>query len=98
MDTISTVLFPCSYACTKSGYVFEIHFKRIAVRRVWHLLPGNEGVGVAINALCVHEAFCVTGSEDGLLRLWPLDFSSVFMEAGGPAPVLQSNSQEAHNA
>ena len=38
--------------------------------------------GVAINALHLHEAFCVTGSEDGLLRVWPLDFSAVFMEAG----------------
>lgn len=38
--------------------------------------------GVAIQALYLHEAFCVTGSEDGMLRVWPLDFSAVFMEAG----------------
>ena len=24
----------------------------------------------------------MTGSEDGMLRVWPLDFSAVFMEAG----------------
>ncbi len=72
-----------SYACTKNGYLFEIHYKRIAVKRVWHLLPGSTpgGVGVAIHALGLHEAFCVTGSEDGVLRLWPLDFSSSFLEA-----------------
>ena len=52
------------------------------MRRVWHLLPSNTTGGVAINALCLHEAFCVTGSEDGFLRLWPLDFSGVFLEAG----------------
>ena len=71
----------CSYACTKNGHLFEFHYKRIAVKRVWHLLPGYSG-GVTINALYLHEAFCVTGSEDGVLRLWPLDFSTVFLEAG----------------
>ena len=70
-----------SYACTRSGHLFEFHYKKIAVKRVWHLLPGDVG-GVAINSLYLHEAFCVTGSEDGLLRLWPWDFSSVFLEAG----------------
>ena len=70
-----------SYACTRSGHLFEFHYKKIAVKRVWHLLLGDGG-GVAINSLYLHEAFCVTGSEDGLLRLWPWDFSSVFLEAG----------------
>ena len=77
----------CSYACTTSGHLFEIHYKRITVLRVWHLLPKSGGV--AINALHMHEAFCVTGSEDGLLRVWPLDFSAVFMEAGNK-PVLRT--------
>ena len=56
------------------------------------LLPtgGREGVGgevtsefgIGINCICVNEAFCVTGSDDGYLRLWPLDFSGVILEAG----------------
>ena len=50
------------------------------------MLPASGGV--AINALHVHEAFCVTGSEDGLLRVWPLDFSAVFMEAGKSCVIL----------
>ena len=29
----------------------------------------------------------MTGSEDGMLRVWPLDFSVVFMEAGESATV-----------
>ena len=40
------------------------------------------GVGIAINCMSVNQSFCVTGSEDGYLRLWPLDFSNVFLEAG----------------
>ena len=69
------------YGCTKSGHVFEIHYKTITVKRTWHVLPSNTG-GVSIRALVVHEVFCVTGSDDGVLRVWPPDFSTVFMEAG----------------
>lgn len=81
------VYYPlCSYACTKSGHVFEIHYSSVSLGRVWHLLPGNDSVEkegcVAITALCLHEAFAVTGSEDGVLRVWPTDFSSVFLEGG----------------
>ena len=61
--------------------MFEIHYSSVSLKRVWHLLPGNGG-GVAITALCLHEAFSVTGSEDGILRVWPADFSSPFLEAG----------------
>lgn len=32
--------------------------------------------------MSVNEAFCITGSDDGYLRLWPLDFSGVILEAG----------------
>ena len=31
--------------------------------------------------ISVNEAFCVTGSDDQYLRVWPLDFSEFFMEA-----------------
>ena len=64
--------------------MFEIHYKSISLRRVWHMLPGNgsEAGGVALTSLCLHEAFGVTGSEDGLVRVWPSDFSAVFLEAG----------------
>lgn len=35
----------------------------------------------AIYSISVNEAFCVTGSEDTFLRVWPLDFQEFFMEA-----------------
>lgn len=34
-----------------------------------------------IYSISVNEAFCVTGSEDQFLRVWPLDFTEFFMEA-----------------
>ena len=78
-----TTSHPHSYACTRSGHLFEIHYKTIVVKRVWQPLPSNtkEG-GAAINVLALHAAFCVTGSEDGVLRVWPPDWSAVYLEAG----------------
>lgn len=34
----------------------------------------------AINSLAVTEGFCITGSGDRRLRVWPLEFSEFFME------------------
>ncbi|XP_072042911.1 WD repeat-containing protein 90-like [Amphiura filiformis] len=79
------------YACTKSGHIFEIDYERVSVTHIRRLLPAGKemkeketfksGTGIAINAMCVNESFCVTGSDDGYLRLWPLDFKNVFLEA-----------------
>ncbi|MBW00007.1 WD repeat-containing protein 90, partial [Eschrichtius robustus] len=50
----------------------------------------SSGPGIAISSLSVSQAKCAVGSEDGYLRLWPLDFSSVLLEAGlgGHRPTL----------
>ena len=61
--------------------MFEVHYRKIYVSRVWQLLPSNP-TATPINAMVIHEAFCVTGSEDGMLRVWPLDFSNVILEIG----------------
>jgi len=37
--------------------------------------------------MCVNESFCVTGSDDGYLRVWPLDFKHVLLEAQHDGPV-----------
>ncbi|CAN9508568.1 unnamed protein product [Ophioblennius macclurei] len=88
------------FACTKSGHIFEIDYSGVAVRNVRRLSPSqqrhaerrekwtfNTGPGIAINSISVSSSFCATGSEDGFLRLWPLDFSSVFLEAEHEGPV-----------
>ncbi|RLN53867.1 hypothetical protein BBJ28_00008012 [Nothophytophthora sp. Chile5] len=41
----------------------------------------------SINCLSVNEGFCVTGSDDGFLRVWPLDFTDFFLEAQHEAGV-----------
>nr|XP_034986517.1 WD repeat-containing protein 90 isoform X1 [Zootoca vivipara] len=88
------------FVCSRSGHVLEINYKNVAVRNARRLLPSegqhshrrekqtfNSGPGIALNSICLSSTFCATASEDGYLRLWPLDFSEVFLEAEHPSPV-----------
>ncbi|XP_016889554.1 WD repeat-containing protein 90 isoform X2 [Cynoglossus semilaevis] len=88
------------FASSRSGHIFEIDYSRVVVRNVRRLLPAQQqhldrrekwtfstGPGIAINSISVSSSFCATGSEDGFLRLWPLDFSAVFLEAEHEGPV-----------
>ncbi|KAJ7305716.1 hypothetical protein JRQ81_010082 [Phrynocephalus forsythii] len=85
------------FVCSRSGHVLEIDYKAVAVRNARRLLPPetrhghrrekqtfHSGPGIALNGICLSPSFCATASEDGYLRLWPLDFSEVFLEAGAP--------------
>ncbi|XP_033117799.1 WD repeat-containing protein 90-like isoform X4 [Anneissia japonica] len=83
-------------ACTRSGHIFEIDHARVSVAHVRRLLPVDKtkekstfrsGSGISLNCMCVNASFCATGSDDGMLRLWPLDFSSVYLEAEHEGPV-----------
>ncbi|XP_077172586.1 WD repeat-containing protein 90 isoform X2 [Paroedura picta] len=88
------------FVCSRSGHVLEIDYKNVAVRNARRLLPActphshrrekqtfNSGPGIALNSICLSSSFCATASEDGYLRLWPLDFSEVFLEAEHDNPV-----------
>ncbi|XP_076793216.1 WD repeat-containing protein 90 isoform X2 [Arvicanthis niloticus] len=88
------------FVCSHSGHILEIDHQRMAVQHVRRLLPAQSpgvpltekqnfsmGSGIAISSLSVSTATCAVGSEDGYLRLWPLDFSSVLLEAEHDGPV-----------
>ncbi|KAL6095179.1 wdr90 [Pungitius sinensis] len=88
------------FASSRSGFIFEIDYSRVVIGNVRRLLPAqqqhanhrekltfNTGRGIAINSISVSSSFCFTGSEDGFLRLWPHDFSTVFLEAEHEGPV-----------
>ena len=60
---------------SKHGMVFQINYQSESLEATYQT---NDS---AIFAIAVNEAFCVTGSEDTYLRVWPLDFSEFFMEA-----------------
>uniref|UniRef100_A0A3P9HM39 WD repeat-containing protein 90 n=1 Tax=Oryzias latipes TaxID=8090 RepID=A0A3P9HM39_ORYLA len=91
---------PYRFACSRSGHIFEIDYGRVSVKTIRGLLPSqqqhasrrekwtfNTGPGIAINSISVSSSFCATGCEDGFMRLWPLDFSAVFLEAEHEGPV-----------
>ncbi|XP_070962859.1 WD repeat-containing protein 90 [Oncorhynchus clarkii lewisi] len=88
------------FASSRSGHILEIDYGSVAIKNVRRLLPAQQphsqrrekqtfgmGLGIAVNSISVSSAFCATGSEDGFLRLWPLDFSTVFLEAEHEGPV-----------
>ncbi|XP_073915856.1 WD repeat-containing protein 90 isoform X2 [Castor canadensis] len=88
------------YVCSRSGHILEIDHQSMAVQCTRRLLPTqtpgdpfpqkqtfNSGLGIAISSLSVSPTMCVVGSEDGYLRLWPLDFSSVLLEAEHDGPI-----------
>ncbi|XP_065392725.1 WD repeat-containing protein 90 isoform X6 [Macaca fascicularis] len=88
------------FVCSRSGHILEIDCQCMVVRHARRLLPTqtlggphpqkqtfSTGPGIAISSLSLSPAMCAVGSADGYLRLWPLDFSSVLLEAEHEGPV-----------
>ncbi|KAM3859558.1 LOW QUALITY PROTEIN: WD repeat-containing protein 90 [Diretmus argenteus] len=83
------------FASSRSGHILEIDYSRVVIKNVRRLRHShrreqgtlNTGPGIAVNSISLSSTFCATGSEDGFLRLWPLDFSAVFLEAEHEGPV-----------
>ena len=59
------------YASTAGGAVFQINYTDRALECIYQLHSG------AIHCMRFNEGFCVTGSADRHLRVWPLDFSGM---------------------
>ncbi|KAM7038912.1 WD repeat-containing protein 90 isoform 2-T2 [Acridotheres tristis] len=87
------------FVCSRSGHVLEVDYKNVCVRSARRLLPAqprgdgeeqagsSSGPGIAINSISMSLTFCATGSEDGYMRLWLLDFSAAVLEAEHEASV-----------
>jgi WD40 repeat protein len=60
---------------SKHGMVFQVNYQNETLEASYKT---NDG---AIFAIAVNDAFCVLGSEDTYVRVWPLDFQEFFMEA-----------------
>ncbi|RLN57507.1 hypothetical protein BBJ28_00020098 [Nothophytophthora sp. Chile5] len=69
------------YVASSLGTLLVVDYDSRQVLCVYQLHDAS------INCLSVNEGFCVTGSDDGFLRVWPLDFTDFFLEAQHEAGV-----------
>ena len=69
------------FVSTMAGSVFQIHGPTRTLQCIYQVHSG------AINSIVVNESFCVTGSDDAYVRVWPLDFSDYFLEAHHDASI-----------
>ncbi|KAF0688280.1 Aste57867_20150 [Aphanomyces stellatus] len=70
------------YVASTHGTVLVVDYDTMALTCVYKLHDGP------IRGLRVNEGFCVTGSDDGFLRVWPLDFTDFYLEAQHDAGVV----------
>ncbi len=67
---------------SKLGFLFQINYFSRELEGVFKVHESS------LCAISVSAGFCVTGSEDSYLRVWPLDFSEYFLEAKHEGVVL----------
>lgn len=70
------------FVVSNQGMLFQINYETTELEGVLQLHD------LGINAIIVTEGYCVTGSDDSFLRVWPLDFSEYLLEARHEGPVV----------
>jgi WD40 repeat protein len=70
------------YISTGAGALYQISPSSRLIECIYQLHNS------AINSIFINEGMCVTASDDGFIRVWPLDFSDFFLEAEHESPVL----------
>ena len=63
------------FVSSVSGSVYQINYGLRCVECIYQLHNS------AINSIDINEGFCVTGSDDKYVRVWPTDFSDYVLEA-----------------
>ena len=63
------------YVGSNGGCIFQVACNNQELEAVYKVQDSS------ILSLAVNEAFCATGSKDGYLRIWPVDFSEFLIEA-----------------
>ena len=70
------------FVCSKEGLLFEVNYFTRELEGVYKIHENS------IYSICLSPGFCVTGSEDQYLRVWPLDFSEFFLESKHEGTVI----------
>ncbi len=75
---------------SKDGLLFHINYLTQELEGVYKIHESS------VCSISVSAGFCVTGSEDQYLRVWPLDFTEFFLEAKHEGILISLNiSQDA---
>lgn len=69
------------FVSTASGALFQVNYYKRSLECLYQLHAAP------ITCVVVSQGFCVTGSADCFLRVWPLDFSDFYMQAQHTSPV-----------
>ncbi|CAF3407992.1 unnamed protein product [Rotaria sp. Silwood1] len=72
------------YIATKSGHILELLYDEKRIIKVNHLsdkIIMNKELSFSISALTCTDNFFITGSYDGYIRVWSIDFSQIYIEA-----------------
>ncbi|CAF0967584.1 unnamed protein product [Brachionus calyciflorus] len=85
------------YSCTRNGKIFVFNIAKMEIEKVKIIEPVVRKTGILnrhknspclkLNSISISDEYCVTGSDDGCVRLWPLDFSQVSLEAEHDSPI-----------
>ena len=70
------------FVVSNHGMLFQINYETTEIEGVMQLHDSR------INSIVVTEGYCVTGSDDCFLRVWPLDFTEYLLEARHEGPVV----------
>jgi len=74
-EPISNEKMKLVYVGSAHGMLYQVNYRSRELEGVYQIHDG------AIMSVAVNEGFCVTGSADKYLRVWPLDFSEFYLEA-----------------
>lgn len=70
------------YVGSQNGLLFQINYQTRQLEEVYKLHDN-----CAITSVAVSAGFCVTGGEDQLLRIWPLNFAQYTLQAANDGVV-----------
>ncbi len=70
---------------SKQGMIFIVNYTSRCLESVFKIHDSS------INTLTIKGGFCVTGSQDHYLRVWPLDFSEFYLEAKHDGILISSD-------
>lgn len=69
------------FVSSNKGTVIQINTENKVMECVFRLHDQ------CINSMIINDGFCITGSDDGYVRVWPLDFSDYYLEANHDIPI-----------